>query len=156
MPEMVEVHWLAVPSRRAEAICWAGAAMVGTQRPSTAGPRLELGYMASMFPDTRKFWVPAVTMRFFPSLGDVKPELPELPKLSAAGKKWVRNGLDYFVAHRLEKEGLPLSPEASRETLIRRVTLDLTGLPPTPEEVDAFLAELPRYAQEAVPDSARG
>ena len=51
---------------------------------------------------------------------------------------WVRNSIDRFVLERLEQEGLEPSPEASREMLIRRLTLDLIGLPPTPEEVDAF------------------
>jgi len=50
-----------------------------------------------------------------------------------------RNAIDYFIESRLGKEGLKLSPEADRATLIRRVTLDLTGLPPTPKEVDEFV-----------------
>ncbi len=54
---------------------------------------------------------------------------------------WVRNEIDAFVLARLEKEGLAPSPEADRATLIRRVSLDLTGLPPTVAEVDAFLAD---------------
>ena len=52
-----------------------------------------------------------------------------------------RNPIDRFVLQRMEKEGLSPSPEADRATLIRRLSLDLTGLPPTPAEVDAFLAD---------------
>src|SRR5262245_19100741 len=50
-----------------------------------------------------------------------------------------RNPIDYFILAKLSDQGLSLSPEADRRTLIRRVTLDLTGLPPTPEEVEAFV-----------------
>jgi hypothetical protein len=64
---------------------------------------------------------------------------PEVPRISNA--KWVRNPIDAFVLARLDREGLKPSPEALRETLLRRVTLDLTGLPPTPAEVDSFLAD---------------
>src|SRR6185437_13500743 len=65
---------------------------------------------------------------------------------------WVRNPIDAFVLARLERENLRPSPEADRETLIRRVTLDLTGLPPTPAEVDAFLADKSEHAYEKVVD----
>jgi hypothetical protein len=65
---------------------------------------------------------------------------------------WPRNAIDAFVLARLEAEGLRPSPEAAKETLIRRVTLDLTGLPPTPEEVDAFLADAAPGAYEKVVD----
>ena len=58
--------------------------------------------------------------------------------LAVSHKAWVRNPIDQFVAARLEKEGLEPSPEASKEALIRRVSLDLIGLPPTPAEIDAF------------------
>jgi hypothetical protein len=54
---------------------------------------------------------------------------------------WVRNPIDQFILARLDREGLKPSPEADKETLLRRVTYDLTGLPPTPSEVDAFLAD---------------
>ena len=54
---------------------------------------------------------------------------------------WVRNPIDNFVLARLEKEGLKPSPEADRTALLRRLSLDLIGLPPTPAEVDAFLAD---------------
>jgi len=66
----------------------------------------------------------------------VRPEVPNVRR-----KDWVRNPIDNFVLGRLEKEGLEPSPEAEPVTLIRRLKLDLVGLPPTPEEVDAFLAE---------------
>src|SRR5207248_3056812 len=62
------------------------------------------------------------------------------------------NAVDAFIRARLAKEGLTLSPEADRRTLIRRVTLDLTGIVPTPEEVDAFLADTSPDAYERVVD----
>jgi Protein of unknown function (DUF1553)/Protein of unknown function (DUF1549)/Planctomycete cytochrome C len=68
-----------------------------------------------------------------------KPRRPALPEVNAAA--WVRNPIDRFVLARLEKEGLAPSPEARKETSIRRLSLDLVGLPPTLEEVDAFLAD---------------
>lgn len=66
--------------------------------------------------------------------------------------EWVRRPLDRFVLARLEAEGLKPSPEADRERLLRRVTLDLTGLPPTPQEMDAFLADASPEAYEKVVD----
>ncbi len=54
---------------------------------------------------------------------------------------WVRNPIDQFILSRLEREGLKPSPEADKVTLLRRVTYDLTGLPPTPADVDSFLAD---------------
>ncbi len=66
-----------------------------------------------------------------------KPERPARPVVS--NPRWARAGLDYFVLERLDREHLRPSPEASPETLIRRLSLDLTGLPPTLAEVDAFL-----------------
>ncbi|RLS56779.1 MAG: DUF1549 domain-containing protein [Planctomycetota bacterium] len=64
----------------------------------------------------------------------------------------VSNPIDAFIQERLTQEGLAPAPEASRETLIRRVTLDLTGLPPTLNEVDAFLADSSPEAYEHVVD----
>ena len=65
-----------------------------------------------------------------------KPPVPEV-----RDKGWCRTPIDRFILARLEREGLTPSPEADKETLIRRVTFDLTGLPPTPAEVEAFLQD---------------
>jgi hypothetical protein len=78
------------------------------------------------------------------------PRRPALPAVRQAD--WPRNGIDFFVLARLEHEGLAPAPEADRTTVIRRVTLDLTGLPPTPAEVDAFLADNSPNAYEKVVD----
>ena len=64
----------------------------------------------------------------------------------------IRNPIDAFILARLEAEGLRPAPEADRVTLIRRLTYDLTGLPPTPEEVDAFLADAAHDAYERLVD----
>ncbi|WP_233579135.1 DUF1553 domain-containing protein [Tautonia sociabilis] len=65
----------------------------------------------------------------------------EVPIPEVEDENWPANPIDRFVLARLEAEGLRPSPEADRERLIRRVTLDLTGLPPTVAEIDAFLAD---------------
>lgn len=77
----------------------------------------------------------------------VRHDLPAVKNLS-----WVKNDVDRFVLARLEKEGLCTSPEADRATLIRRASLDLTGLPPTPKEVDDFRADTSPNAYEKVID----
>ena len=77
-----------------------------------------------------------------------KPAVPEIrnPKFE------IRNPIDNFVAARLIREGLVQSPPADKERLIRRVTFDLTGLPPTPAEIDAFLKDNSPDAYEKVVD----
>jgi hypothetical protein len=86
----------------------------------------------------------------------VPPMRHALPKVRSHAERgnegWVRNAIDAFILARLEREGLQPSPEADRTTLIRRVTLDLTGLPPTPDEVDAFRADASPNAYEKVVD----
>jgi mono/diheme cytochrome c family protein len=66
----------------------------------------------------------------------ITPERPRFP--TVADSSWVKNSIDHFVLAKLKREGLEPSGEASAATLIRRISLDLTGLPPTIEEVDAF------------------
>ena len=78
------------------------------------------------------------------------PTRPALPPVSNAA--WPRNSIDYFILARLDKEGLSPSPEADRATLLRRVTLDLTGLPPTLRDLDAFLADRSPDAYEKAVD----
>src|SRR5579883_2371006 len=76
-----------------------------------------------------------------------RPPLPQ-PRL----REWGRTDLDAFILSRLEREGLKPSPEAPRTTWLRRVTLDLTGLPPTLAEMDAFLADKSANAYEKAVD----
>lgn len=78
----------------------------------------------------------------------IPPERSALPAVK--DKKWPRNSVDYFILSRLETAGLPPNPEADKVTLLRRATLDLTGLPPTIEEVDQFLADRSPDAYEKV------
>ena len=66
--------------------------------------------------------------------------------------RWIANDIDRFILARLEQEGLAPMPEADRATLIRRLSLDLTGLPPTIEEVDAFLKDRSSDAYEKLVD----
>ncbi len=97
----------------------------------------------------------------------IAPERPAVPEMSAqftvlssqsaappGTAHWAlsTNPIDRFLAARLAKENLPAQPEAPKETLIRRVSLDLTGLPPTLAEVDAFLADTSPQAYEKVVD----
>ena len=76
----------------------------------------------------------------------VPPTRPALPAVSETA--WVRNPIDQFILARLEHEGLKPSPEADKETLLRRLSYDLTGLPPTPAEVNAFLSDASPDAYE--------
>ena len=80
----------------------------------------------------------------------VKPVRPELPKVQDS--TWPKNPIDRFVLAKLEIEGIKPSAEAEKTALIRRVSLDLTGLPPTLEEVDAFLADERLNAYEQLVD----
>lgn len=78
----------------------------------------------------------------------VPPAPPAIPNFS--NNSWVRNPIDAFVLRKLQSEHLTPSPEADRVTLIRRLTLDLTGRPPSLAEVDGFLADSSPRAYETV------
>ena len=77
----------------------------------------------------------------------VQPAIPTVDDSS-----WVRNPVDSFILKRLEDAGIEPAPEADRPTLVRRVAYDLTGLPPTPEEVESFLADQRPDAYERMID----
>lgn len=103
-------------------------------------PRMPMGFKPLSDKDiqTIRNWIDQGGVESIPGRGQhwafQVPVRPSLPSKAA-------NAIDAFVLSRLKKEGLKASPEADRTTLIRRVTLDLTGLPPTPEEVDAFVKD---------------
>jgi hypothetical protein len=77
---------------------------------------------------------------------------PDIPKLDEALANWARNEIDYFIADRLVAEGLVPAPEATKLALTRRLYLDVTGLPPTPEQVDAFMNDVSVDAYERLVD----
>jgi hypothetical protein len=76
---------------------------------------------------------------------------PPVPKVRRH-KNWIKTPLDAFVLENLDAKGLKPSPTADRRTLLRRATFDLTGLPPTPQEMDAFLADKSEHAFASVVD----
>jgi hypothetical protein len=78
------------------------------------------------------------------------PERPTPPTVKQTA--WIAGEIDRFILHRLERERLEPSPPADRTTLVRRVTLDLTGLPPTPDEVADFLSDTSASAYERLID----
>ncbi|MFO0539926.1 MAG: DUF1549 domain-containing protein, partial [Armatimonadota bacterium] len=114
-------------------------------------PQMPLGF-APLSPEkteTIRAWIKAgakptpegVDLRHWAYIPPQKPSVPE-----------GAHPIDYFVGKKLAEQGKSFSTEASRTTLIRRLSLDLTGLPPTPEEVDAFLADTRPDAYERVVD----
>jgi hypothetical protein len=76
----------------------------------------------------------------------VAPQRPAPPQVK--NEAWIRNPIDRFVLGKLESTGWTPSPEADRATLIKRLSIDLTGLPPTPQEVDQFIADTDPQAYE--------
>ena len=82
----------------------------------------------------------------------VAPAKPAVPEIK--NKTWPRTPIDNFILAKLESKGIAPSPEADKETLVRRVHMDLLGLPPTPEEIDAFVADTSDKAYEVMVDRA--
>ena len=107
-----------------------GSTQDGAHAGSTQAPRaIDLG-------KAREWWS-------YRPIADVAPP-------AVRDTAWIRNDIDRFILARLEADGLAPAPEADRVALIRRATFDLTGLPPTPAEVDAFLADADPQAWEHV------
>lgn len=99
--------------------------------------------------DLLKRWI-ASGAEYQPHWSFIPPVRPAVPKVKNAA--WVRNPIDTFVLARLEAVGLTPAPEADRRTLARRLSLDLIGLPPSPEMVDAFVADQSPNAYENLVD----
>jgi cytochrome c553 len=116
-----------------------GSASLSAAKIATIGKWIDAG---AVLPAPPRHWA------FIPP---VRPAVPTTaPATSRPG--WVRNSIDAFLLARLDREGIQASPEAERSTLLRRVSLDLTGLPPTPAELDAFLADRSPNAYETQVD----
>src|SRR5206468_1654651 len=90
-----------------------------------------------------KFWITEEERGFW-AFQPIAHPAPPTPRDAAR----VRTPVDAFVLAKLEAQGLTFAPEADKTTLLRRLALDLTGLPPTPEEVDAFVADTSATAYE--------
>lgn len=99
--------------------------------------------------DLLKRWI-ASGAEYQPHWSFIAPVRPAVPKVKNAA--WVRNPIDAFVLAKLEAIGLTPAPEADRRTLARRLSLDLIGLPPSPELVDAFVADQSPNAYENLVD----
>jgi hypothetical protein len=97
---------------------------------------------------------PADTEKDADTWWSLKPIVKPVPPAVASAKyaDWPRTPIDRFILAKLLEKGLEPAPPADRRTLLRRVTFDLTGLPPTPEEIDAFLADTSPDAYEKVVD----
>jgi hypothetical protein len=99
--------------------------------------------------ETLKRWI-AAGAEYQPHWSFLAPQRPELPAVKNKG--WVRNPIDRFILVELEKRGLAPAAEADRRTLARRVSLDLTGMPPAPAEVEAFVNDRSSDAYERYVD----
>ena len=99
--------------------------------------------------DTLRTWIQqgAAWKEHWAFIAPVKPAVPDVRQAA-----WARNDIDRFIEAKLEANGLEHAAEADKRSLIRRVTLDLTGLPPTPEDVAAFLKDQSPQAYEKVVD----
>ena len=126
--------------QRAALIRWVemGAPWPGAAGPATVASTTTPSRERTISDQDRAFW------SFQP------PHRPEVPAVTDSG--WSRNPIDRFVFAGLAAAGLDPAPDADRRALIRRVHFDLTGLPPTPEEIEAFAADSSPMAFEALVD----
>jgi hypothetical protein len=127
---------------------------IESKDPHHLMPQTSLGEAKPMKPEeiaTLKEWIREGAV-YRPHWAFEKPVRPAVPVVSASAG-WAKNPIDTLVLARMKKEGLSPSPEADKRTLIRRVTLDLTGLLPTPSEVKAFVNDPSPDAYEHLVDS---
>jgi hypothetical protein len=118
--------------------------------PEERMPPEETGHTLSLAEiDSVKAWI-AAGAAYAPHWSYVAPQSPELPDVSRP--EWCRNEIDYFVLARLDQAKLQPEPEADRYRLIRRLKLDLVGLPPTIEEADDFARDNREDAYELLVD----
>jgi len=115
--------------------------------PSTKKP------LSDVQKELLKQWI-AAGAEYQPHWSFIPPQRPTPPAVTANG--WVKNPIDSFILSRLEKEGLAPADEADRRTLARRVSLDLTGLPPEPALVESFVADQQPEAYERLVDTLLG
>src|SRR5215510_13825651 len=115
---------------------------MGAPAPRVSAPTAASNYPAYNFDEARKFWS-------FQPLKDHQP-----PKVKNGA--WGKSPIDRFILAKLEEKGLKPAVDADKRELIRRATFDLTGLPPTPEEVEAFLKDTSPNAFEKVVDRLLG
>jgi hypothetical protein len=101
-------------------------------------PRKSKKVLTAAQKGTLKRWI-AEGAAYEPHWAFIPPSRPKPPAVKDA--KWVRNPIDNFILAELERRGLRPAPEADRRTLARRVSLDLTGLPPAPADVEAFVRD---------------
>lgn len=94
-------------------------------------------------------WI-AQGAEYQPHWSFIPPVRPPVPQVNNSA--WVRNPIDNFILHQLQRNGLAPSPEADRRTLARRLSLDLTGLPPSADLVEAFVADTSADAYERLVD----
>ena len=112
-------------------------------------PKKSLKKLTAAQKETLKRWI-AQGAEYQPHWSFIAPKRPQPPAVKKKG--WVRNPLDNFILAELEKHGLTPAPEADRRTLARRLSLDLRGLPPSPEEVEAFVKDAAPDAYERFVD----
>lgn len=126
---------------------------IGSTDPHHLMPQTPQGEAKPMKPEeiaVLKEWVKEGAV-YRPHWAFDVPVRPALPAVSSTNA-WARTPIDDFILARMQKEGLRPAPEASKETLIRRVTLDLTGLLPTPAEVQTYVQDKSPQAYEQLVD----
>ncbi|MEP6536071.1 MAG: PSD1 and planctomycete cytochrome C domain-containing protein [Bryobacteraceae bacterium] len=139
------------PSKASESTLYQRVAGIGDQARMPMGGKLEPAQIATIkdwidqgaiWPDGAGTEVTAIKKHW----AYIPPQRPAMPAVSDS--HWVANPIDAFILAKLDKEGLKPSPEADKTTLLRRLSLDLIGLPPTISEIDAFLKDKSKNAYE--------